>query len=262
MHYDYGLIKYPRTPHLEGSRLQQGDYDLSQVPFSDVLGKPIVVEEKLDGANCAISFDGEGNLLIQSRGRYLTGGYRERHYNLLKSWANANRDALWGALGDRYIVYGEWMYAKHTVFYDALPCYFVEFDVYDRATGNFLDTARRKAITQPLGIVSAPVLSQGVFTSAKQVLGLLGQSHYVTDGHMQTLAEVCNRLGLDAEKFVSQTDSSTTMEGLYIKVEENGIVTNRVKYVRAGYVQSASVATDDWQRRPIVPNQLAKKAKI
>lgn len=85
MHYDYGLIKYPRTPHLEGSRLQQGDYDLSQVPFSDILGKNIVVEEKLDGANCAISFDGEGNLLIQSRGRYLTGGYRERHYNLLKS---------------------------------------------------------------------------------------------------------------------------------------------------------------------------------
>ena len=125
MPYDYKIIKYPRTPHLEGSRLQDGDYDLSQVPFSDILGKNIVVEEKVDGANCAISFDGDGNLLIQSRGHYLVGGYRERHYNLLKSWANANREALWGALEGRYVMYGEWMYAKHTVFYDALPHYFL-----------------------------------------------------------------------------------------------------------------------------------------
>ena len=28
------LKKYPRTPHLEGSRLQPGDEDLTQVPFS------------------------------------------------------------------------------------------------------------------------------------------------------------------------------------------------------------------------------------
>ena len=102
MPYDYSLTKYPRTQHLEGSRLQEGDYDLSQVPFSNLLGKHVVVEEKVDGANSALSFDDQGNLLIQSRGRYLTGGFRERHYNLLKVWANANRDALWGALSDRY----------------------------------------------------------------------------------------------------------------------------------------------------------------
>ena len=257
MNYDYSLIKYPRTPHLEGSRLQSGDYDLSQVPFSEILGKNIVVEEKLDGANCAISFDGNGNLLIQSRGRYLTGGYRERHYNLLKSWANANKDALWGVLGDRYVMYGEWMYAKHTVFYDALPSYFIEFDIYDRKTQTFLDTARRRAITQPLGVISAPVLAQGKFTSSKQILSLITQSHYVTNNHLQVLVDVCNRQGLDAQRFVAQTDTSTTMEGLYVKVEEDGIVTQRVKYVRAGYVQSATLADDDWQRRPIVANQLA-----
>ena len=36
---DYDIIKYPRTPHLEGSRLQPGDEDLSQVPFSYIKGK-------------------------------------------------------------------------------------------------------------------------------------------------------------------------------------------------------------------------------
>ena len=60
--------KYPRTPHLEGSRLQAGDEDLSQVPFSHLKGKYLVIEEKVDGANTAISFDTDGTLLLQSRG--------------------------------------------------------------------------------------------------------------------------------------------------------------------------------------------------
>ena len=51
------LLKYPRTPHLEGSRLQPGDHDLVSVPFADLAGRFLVVEEKLDGANSAISFD-------------------------------------------------------------------------------------------------------------------------------------------------------------------------------------------------------------
>lgn len=129
---DYDLKKYPRTPHLEGSRLQPGDEDLSQIPFSDLKDKYLVIEEKIDGANSAISFSEEGELLLQSRGHYLTGGYRERHFNLLKQWANVHMDNFFDVLGTRYIMYGEWMYAKHSVYYDALPAYFMEFDIFDR----------------------------------------------------------------------------------------------------------------------------------
>ena len=110
------IKKYPRTPHLVGSRLQPGDEDLSQIPFAEIKGRHLVVEEKCDGANTAISFSPEGELLLQSRGHYLTGGYRERHYNLMKQWANVHKDAFYEVLGSRYIMYGEWMYAKHTVF--------------------------------------------------------------------------------------------------------------------------------------------------
>ncbi len=123
------LRKYPRTPHLAGSRLQPGDDDLDQVPFADLAGRYLVVEEKLDGANSAVSFDADGALLLQSRGHYLTGGPRERHFAPFKAWAASVAPWLWPVLGDRYIVYGEWLYAKHTVFYDALPHYFCEFDV-------------------------------------------------------------------------------------------------------------------------------------
>ena len=83
------MLKYPRTRHLEGSRLQAGDQDLSQVPFEDIRGQPLVVEEKMDGANCGLSFDEDGQLLLQSRGHYLDGGPREKHFALLKQWAQA-----------------------------------------------------------------------------------------------------------------------------------------------------------------------------
>ena len=137
------LIKYPRTHHLEGSRLQQGDEDLSQIPFSTIRGKYLVIEEKVDGANCAISFNENKELLLQSRGHYLTGGYRERHFNFLKQWASIHQDELYQVLTTRYIMYGEWLFAKHTVYYDKLPHYFLEFDIYDKEKQIFLSTSSR-----------------------------------------------------------------------------------------------------------------------
>lgn len=257
MEYDYKILKYPRTPHLEGSRLQEGDEDLSQVQFDYVLGKNIVIEEKIDGANTAISFDGEGNLLLQSRGHYLIGGYRERHYNLFKQWANANQDTLFDALSNRYVMYGEWMYAKHAVFYDALPDYFMEFDIYDRERGVFLDTPSRRAITENMGIISSvPVLASGVFKTKESVLSHLGNSNYITENHIEVLKNVVSRQGYDVERAVKETDPSLKMEGLYIKIEENGIVADRVKYVRASFIQSVMQAEGHWLNKPIIPNQL------
>ena len=137
------IIKYPRTPHIQGSRLQPGDEDLSQRPFSDIAGKYIVLEEKIDGANSAISFTDDGELRLQSRGHFLTGGYRERHYDLMKQWGAVQKDRLYAVLGHRYIMYGEWMFAKHSIYYDELPHYFMEFDVLDRENDKFLDTPSR-----------------------------------------------------------------------------------------------------------------------
>lgn len=62
---DFTIRKYPRTPHIEGSRLQVGDEDLSQIRFDAIRGRHLVVEEKIDGANSDISFDSDGQLLIR-----------------------------------------------------------------------------------------------------------------------------------------------------------------------------------------------------
>lgn len=254
---NFDIIKYPRTQHLQGSRLGPGDEDLSQIPFSEILGKHIVIEEKIDGANSAISFDGNGNLLLQSRGHYLTGGPRERHYNLLKRWANANQDIFFDVLGARYIMYGEWMYAKHTVFYDALPSYFMEFDIFDRENGVFLDTPSRKKLTEQMGIVSSvPVLSSGKFASKEEILSFIGTSNFISENHIENLRALAGQHGLDIERQVRETDPSRLMEGLYIKVEENGTVVQRLKYVRKSFIQAVCESGSHWQSRPIIPNLL------
>ena len=251
------LIKYPRTCHIEGSRLQPGDEDLSQIPFSVFAGEKIVVEEKCDGANSAVSFSEDGDLLLQSRGHFLTGGPREKHFNLLKQWANIHRDAFFDVLGSRYIMFGEWLYAKHTIYYDSLPHYFLEFDIYDRETGKFLDTPSRHALLSGLPVVSVPVLGDSAFAKLDDLTDLIGQSNYITDGHMERLRAYCEKAGGDADKRCAETDPSILMEGLYIKIERDGEVIERMKYVRAAFLQCVFQSDSHWLSRPIIPNQLS-----
>ena len=49
------LYKYPRAPHIEGSRLQPGDEDLESIPFDALRRRFLVVEEKVDGCGAVNS---------------------------------------------------------------------------------------------------------------------------------------------------------------------------------------------------------------
>lgn len=250
------MRKYPRTRHLLGSRLQPGDEDLDAVPMAALAGKHVVVEEKMDGANCGVSFGDGADLLLQSRGHYLAGGPRERQFALLKQWASAISDTLFDALGDRYVMYGEWMYAKHTVYYDALPHYFMEFDILDVEADEFLDTPRRAALLQDVSYVPVKVLYAGEFPGEAELRALVGPSHFRTPTAAEKLRADTAKLGWDVDRAVRQTDPSGLMEGLYIKVEEGGAVTERYKFVRADFTQLV-MADGHWQDRPLIPNRLA-----
>ena len=250
------IYKYPRTRHIQGSRIQPGDGDLNNVPFGEIQHKYVVVEEKVDGANAAISFSIDGKLLLQSRGHYLTGGARERHFNLFKQWANTHVTALWEVLGSRYILFGEWMYAKHTVFYDALPHYFLEYDVWDLEKLVFLSTRERRNLLNGLHLVSVPVLFAGELESYQQLLNFLGKSNYQTSKHLERFQEICVAQGLDVERSLKQTDQSSLMEGLYIKVESDDLVEARYKYVRSSFLTTIQNSDGHWLNRPIIPNIL------
>ena len=226
------IIKFPRTPHLEGSRTQPGDEDAPIVAPRDLRGRPLVIEEKVDGANSGISFGDDGSLILQCRGHVLSGGPRERQFDLFKRWANHHRTALWEALGARYVMYGEWLYARHTIPYDNLPHYFLEFDLLDSETGEFLSTERRRKLLHGVPVISVPVLGRGLYDNFENLLG------------------------------PSQCAPLQRMEGLYIKWEEDGKVLERYKYVRNSFLQAVEDEGIHWMDRPIEPNLLRKGVNI
>ena len=250
------IRKYPRTPHIEGSRLQTGDEDLSQIPVSSLRARHTVVEEKVDGANVAVSFQ-DGELMLQSRGHFLRGGAKERHYELYKVWAAERRAELYSILGERYIMYGEWLYAKHKVYYNALPDFFLEFDIFDREIGEFLDTGSRSALLRGSSVYSVPVLYEGEIVTQGALSALITRSRYIEGEHLRDLWQTVEKMGLDPREVADTTDESQLAEGLYIKIEEDGVVKERMKFVRAGYVQTAGIE-ERWHTRPIIPNKLKK----
>jgi hypothetical protein len=107
-----------------------------------------------------------------------------------------------------------------------------------------------------LPVVSAPVLFMGKLKYLKALHKLLGKSNFIEPNHLEKLAEMCQEKGLSVERAIKETDHNTDMEGLYIKVEEQGLVKARYKYVRASFLSAVENSESHWQSRPIIPNLL------
>jgi len=252
------LLKYPRTAHLEGSRLQAGDTDDGQTPLSMLQGRHVVIEEKLDGANAAVSFTSAGELLLQSRGHYLAGGAGERQFNLFKHWAAAHEAALLERLEDRYVMYGEWCFAKHSCWYDRLPAFFLEFDLYDRQAGRFLSTSARHALLAGGPVLPVPVLYEGEMPRhAKALRALVRPSLARSADWRAAFEQAVAKEDQPLDLVRQQTDLSDLAEGLYLKTESDGQVTGRYKWVRPDFVQTILDSGSHHSRRPVLPNQLA-----
>lgn len=226
------MFRYPRTPHIFDSVGTPDDRHLSfEESHKIIRDSGLVVEEKVDGSNIGIFFEGEeGALMLQCRGHEL-GGHPQ--YDLLKSWIQVKRSFLWEVLGAVFVLYGEWLYARHTVTYDKLPHYFLEYDVYNKASRTFLDTDSRRTLLEGSRICSVLVLHRGPLT-LEGLRELLGSSLYST-----------------TEK----------AEGLYLKVEREGKTIARAKYVRPDFIHRVATS-EHWQKKPLERNVLLKDADI
>jgi RNA ligase len=249
------ISKYPRTRHIEGSRLQQNDL-ADDKAIAELRGEVMTVEEKIDGANCGISFSSDGDLMLQSRGHYLTGGSREKHFELLKTWANVHAQRFREVLTGRYVMYGEWMFAKHTVFYDVLPHYFMEFDVLDLQERSFLSTEARRSLLRGLPIMPVPVVHRGQITSVADLTQLVRESRYKSNHWRSALAAAAKASGSRSDFVEKQTEDNDLAEGLYLKLEKGGVVEDRFKYVRSDFMQAIQESDGHWLNRPILPNGL------
>src|SRR5262245_60872710 len=108
------FIKYPRTPHLLGSGGTGDDKHLGEAESLRLIADDsLIVEEKIDGTNVGIHFDAQGEMILQCRGHLITEGMHPQ-YDLFKQWAAVKRFDLESQLEDRFILFGEWVYAKHS----------------------------------------------------------------------------------------------------------------------------------------------------
>lgn len=219
------FFKFPSTPHLahiEGVDIR-ADKIMSEAERMAFFRHEIVVEEKIDGANLGISFEQDGMLRVQNRGAYLSAP-RGGQWKKLDAWFTPRRDVLFSFLADRFILFGEWCYAKHSIGYDRLPDWFLGFDVYDRQAQKFFASNKRNALLEKAGIAQVPELASGRFTY----------------GDIKNM--------LTRSKFASQA-----AEGVYLRADMGEWLVWRAKFLRPAFVQSLE---QHWSRSSITPNRL------
>lgn len=212
----------------------------------------------MDGSQLGISFAHNGNLQFQSRGSFLNASKDE--FALAKNWAYQHIDELRNLLSDRYIVFGEWLYLKHTIFYDRLPHYFMEYDIYDRMKNNFLSTQARSNLLKNYGFISSVrVIEEGCYQNAHQLFELVRNSAFTSANAKSSLLSAVKQSDASTETVLYETDLSGQMEGLYIKVEDQHKVLARYKFIRGDFLKKIAQSNSHWNSRIPIQNQLMKR---
>ncbi|WP_404370002.1 RNA ligase family protein [Corallococcus coralloides] len=222
------FFKFPHTPHLAwlSARPVRHDKVLSPPEAREFLDGEVLIEEKVDGANLGISVGPEGELRAQNRGAYL-GPRAAPQFQPLWPWLETRRQQLVETLGQHLMLFGEWCFAVHSVHYDALPDWFLAFDVYDKRAGRFWSSSRRDALVASLGLAAVPTVARGRLT-ADEVVNLLGPSSL----------------------------TQAPMEGVYLRRDEGDFLLARAKVVRPEFVQAIE---EHWSSRPLERNTLAPR---
>lgn len=219
--------KFPRTPHLLwiDGHPPRNDKVLSATEAATFLQNPVVVEEKVDGANLGFSVGPDGRLRAQSRANYLNPSRCHTQWKPLWSWLAERESSVIDALGTDLILFGEWCYARHTLGYDLLPDWFLGFDILERQSGLFWSTLRRNRFLGDLGLFSAPEIRRGKVT-LKDLPKFIGRS----------------AIGIGPA------------EGIYLRIEDEFHLRQRAKIVGEAFRSRVEQA---WTRKALVPNALA-----
>ena len=138
--------KYPRTYHFPWSDSVMGD-DHIFTDFDNLIGKEVVVTEKMDGENTNIYPDGMHARSIDSK------------FHPSRTWVKKLQGEIGWQLRDTERLCGENLYAKHSIHYKALESYFYVFGYWEGTLCHSWDDTVLKA--SELGLVTVPVLYRG-----------------------------------------------------------------------------------------------------
>lgn len=223
------LKKYPRTPHLfPSAAVTKDDRVLSPAQAEVFLATPLTVTEKVDGANVGISFDLEtGRMLLQSRGHYLRGKDHPQ-FDLFKQWAWEREQELRDICGIG-VLYGEWMYAEHAIWYTDLPDYFLVFGLLEGE--RWATRPEIEALLDGTGIYATDLVAEDVELSPEGAWELASGPSAYYNGPREGII-------------------------LSVEYEDLGVMT-RAKLIRPGFLQPTEA---HWTKRRMKRNLLAGEA--
>lgn len=244
------LMKFPRTPHLIDlggateddivSIRDNGSGDGSETAaWPEWLvpsGTAIVVTEKLDGANLGISLAPHSRaFVVQNRSHYIASE-SHRQFQALDGFLAEHRESLFAILNrdplfpGRFVLYGEWLAATHSVEYTSLQSLFYAFDLYDRETRQFWDRKSLELLLDASGarFPLAPVVFSGPNLPSRPELVKLSRRD----------SPFCDGIG----------------EGIYLKWERGGVVVDRSKVVRGDFI----AGNEHWTKGVLRFNRVAQ----
>ncbi len=204
------FVKFPRTKHLLNlGSASRDDLIFSQEELSDFLQNELSIEEKIDGSNMGISVDSHGKLCVQNRSHYIDSTYHPQ-YKLLDKWIFKHSDELHNILDtEDNILFGEWLYMKHSINYDALSDLFICYDLYNKINKTFLSREELENKLKNTSIKQVPLIIKKKFTNIKEISDLLKTKSKFYDG---------------------------LLEGLYVRNSIEGKTESRGKLVRSDFI--------------------------
>lgn len=204
--------KYPRTYHFPFSEGAVND-DRIQEEWAELLTKEIVITEKLDGENTCLKANG---IYARSHGAVNQNPWAKPIWEI---WERMGQ-----SLGDLHI-FGENLYAIHSITYERLEGYFYIFAVRDN--GQWLSWDEVEWYAQLLDLPTVPVLERGYFSNT-QLSNLIAEQQ--ARGSF---------FGGESEGVVCRNSAA---------FPESDFSTNVLKYVRKNHVQTDEHWTRNWQR--------------
>lgn len=233
------LPKFARTFHLPLEPNASRDDLIAPESSLKILKDPtLVIEEKVDGANVGITIH-EGQPLVRNRNYILNKGYgrkdtpAKKQYAPLWNWFYSNAYKfleLEKFLGFTPSVYGEWLYARHTIEYDRLPDFFIAYDIYNPDERKWLAPDRYRVALQEAGFFVVPKLAWGPVSTDELKMLRDERSEFST---------------------ISQR------EGLYLKTA-TGPYGLEYCGTRLKMVRNAFITDDHWNNKTLVSNTVVK----
>ncbi|MFJ3923259.1 RNA ligase family protein [Streptomyces sp. NPDC090022] len=199
---------YPRTPHLPWSPGASSD-DVRAGDLAGLLGREVVVTEKLDGENTTLYADG-------LHARSLDSGHHPS-----RAWVKGLQGRIGAGIPHGRRICGENLYARHSLAYEELDSWFYGFSVWDGE--HCLDWDRTVRFLTRLGVPTPPVLWRGVFD--ERALRGLRLDTTRQEGYVVRTVAGFERaaFGRHVAKWVRGGHVTTDTHWMYAAVVENGL---------------------------------------